>query len=73
VDPERLGRLRDLADKQLAAWLGGKRGGLTQQPRTATGGNGELEPIQEDADDHDRTYVLIDPPAAQGERDYNCS
>jgi len=51
VDPEPLRGLRGGADEQLAAGLGRQRRGLAQQPRSAARRDGELEALEQDADD----------------------
>jgi hypothetical protein len=51
VDPEGLGGLRDRADEQLAAGLRREGRRLAEQPRAATRRNGELESLEQDADD----------------------
>jgi hypothetical protein len=64
VDAERLGGLRDLPDHQLAAGLGRERRRLAQQARAPAGGDDELEPLQQDADDHgyEHTFASSDRP-----------
>jgi hypothetical protein len=65
VDPERLGRPRCLADEELAARFWSERGGLLQQSPAPARGDGELESLQKDTDDHLRTHVRIDDARAQ--------
>ena len=51
VDPVCLGGPRDRADEQLASGLRRQRSGLAEQPRPAARGDGELEALQQDAED----------------------
>jgi hypothetical protein len=51
MDPERLGGLRDGAHEQLAPGLRSERGGLAEQSRPAADSDGELETLEQDADD----------------------
>ena len=52
VDPERLRRLGDLADMQLAAEFRRERRRLAEQAGAPAGSDGELETFEKDADDH---------------------
>jgi hypothetical protein len=51
MDAVGLGGLRDRAHEQLAAGLRRERRGLAEQARAAARGDGELEALEQDADD----------------------
>ena len=65
VDAVRLGGLRDGADEELAPGLGCQRRGFAEQPRPAARGDGELESLEQDADNRHRTDVRNDSGWAQ--------
>ena len=68
MDAERLRGLRHLADEHLAPGLGSQCGGFAEQARSAARGDRELESIQENTDDHDRTDVRISAGRTQVDR-----
>jgi hypothetical protein len=72
MDPERLGRCRDLPHELLAPRLGRQRRRLLHQPRARTYGDGELESRQKYADDRRHEHMFaslttaINPRATSG-------